>query len=33
MRFAGTLAGEDVIVRIEPGELRVWDFADDYGVD
>jgi PPOX class probable F420-dependent enzyme len=20
----------DVIVRIEPGELRVWDFADEY---
>jgi len=33
MRYAGTLAGEDVIVRIEPGELRVWDFADEYGAD
>ena len=32
-RYAGTLAGEDVIVRIEPGELRAWDFTDDYGVD
>ena len=32
-RYAGTLGGEDVIVRIEPGELRVWDFADDYGPD
>jgi PPOX class probable F420-dependent enzyme len=32
-RFAATLAGEDVIVRLEPGELRVWDFADDYGPD
>ncbi len=33
VRYTGTLAGEDVIVRIEPGELRVWDFADEYGVD
>jgi len=23
--------GADVIVRIEPGELRAWDFADDFG--
>jgi PPOX class probable F420-dependent enzyme len=23
-------AGTDVIVRIEPGHLRVWDFADEY---
>jgi PPOX class probable F420-dependent enzyme len=30
VRYTGTLAGEDVIVRLEPGELRVWDFADDY---
>ena len=22
--------GKDVIVRIEPGHLRVWDFADEY---
>ncbi|HTG48090.1 MAG TPA: TIGR03618 family F420-dependent PPOX class oxidoreductase [Actinomycetota bacterium] len=33
VRFAGEMAGEDVIVRLEPGELRVWDFADDYGPD
>jgi PPOX class probable F420-dependent enzyme len=33
VRYTGTFAGEDVIVRIEPGELRVWDFADDYGAD
>ena len=24
-----TLHGADVIVRIEPGNLRVWDFADE----
>ncbi len=29
-RFAETLAGESVVVRLEPGELRVWDFADEY---
>jgi PPOX class probable F420-dependent enzyme len=29
-RFAGTLAGQSVVVRLEPGELRVWDFADEY---
>jgi PPOX class probable F420-dependent enzyme len=23
--------GTDVIVRIEPGDLRAWDFADDFG--
>ena len=32
-RYAGTLAGEDVVVRLEPGKLRVWDFADEYGAD
>ena len=25
------LRGADVIVRIEPGDLRAWDFADEYG--
>jgi PPOX class probable F420-dependent enzyme len=25
------LQGADVIVRIEPGHLRIWDFADEYG--
>ena len=25
------LRGADVIVRIEPGDIRVWDFADEYG--
>ena len=23
----------DVIVRIEPGVIRAWDFADEYGTD
>jgi PPOX class probable F420-dependent enzyme len=27
------LQGADVIVRIEPGHLRVWDFADEYDAD
>lgn len=22
--------GDDVLVRLEPGELRAWDFSDDY---
>ncbi|MDQ2748362.1 MAG: TIGR03618 family F420-dependent PPOX class oxidoreductase [Pseudonocardiales bacterium] len=25
------LRGADVIVRIEPGHVRVWDFADEFG--
>ena len=29
-RFAESLADESVIIRLEPGELRVWDFADEY---
>jgi PPOX class probable F420-dependent enzyme len=33
LRYTGALAGEDVIVRLEPGELRVWDFADEYSAD
>jgi PPOX class probable F420-dependent enzyme len=24
------LRGADIIVRIEPGEIRVWDFADEF---
>jgi PPOX class probable F420-dependent enzyme len=24
-------SGDAVIVRVEPGELRVWDFRDEYG--
>ena len=23
-------AGDHVIIRLEPGDLRVWDFADEY---
>jgi PPOX class probable F420-dependent enzyme len=26
---AESLRGRDVIIRLEPGEVRVWDFADD----
>jgi PPOX class probable F420-dependent enzyme len=25
------LRGADVIVRIEPGDLRIWDYEDEYG--
>jgi PPOX class probable F420-dependent enzyme len=25
------LRGADVIVRLEPGDVRVWDFADEFG--
>jgi hypothetical protein len=27
---AEALRGTDVIIRIEPGELRIWDFADEF---
>ena len=27
------LRGADVIVRIEPGDIRVWDYADEFGAD
>lgn len=27
--YVASLGGEDLIVRLEPGELRVWDFADE----
>lgn len=23
-------AGDDLLIRLEPGDLRAWDFADDY---
>ena len=26
----GWIDPEDVLIRLEPGSLRVWDFADDY---
>jgi PPOX class probable F420-dependent enzyme len=29
-RYAET-AGDDLLVRLEPGELRAWDFADYFG--
>ena len=25
------LGGADVIIRIEPGDIRVWDYADEFG--
>ena len=28
--FVSANAGDDLIVRIAPGELRSWDFADDF---
>ena len=28
--FVGSNAGDDLIVRVAPGELRAWDFADDF---
>jgi PPOX class probable F420-dependent enzyme len=28
--FVGSNAGDDLIVRLAPGELRAWDFADDF---
>ncbi len=27
------LQGSDVIIRLEPGHLRIWDFADEYAND
>jgi hypothetical protein len=27
------LRGADVIVRIEPGDIRAWDYADELGAD
>jgi PPOX class probable F420-dependent enzyme len=28
--YAAQEGGDDLLVRLEPGELRTWDFADDY---
>jgi len=28
-RYAET-GGDDLLIRLEPGELRAWDFADDF---
>ena len=27
--YAGT-ARDDLLIRLEPGDLRAWDFADEY---
>jgi PPOX class probable F420-dependent enzyme len=29
--YVEPLRGADVIVRIEPGDVRAWDFTDEYG--
>jgi hypothetical protein len=39
VRYLGAEAGEayaatgadDIVIRLEPGALRAWDFADEYG--
>jgi len=28
--YVRTVGGSDVIIRLEPGELRAWDFTDEY---
>ncbi len=28
--YVGSLPGEDLIVRLVPGDIRIWDFADEY---
>ena len=28
--YVGSAGGDDVIVRLEPDDLRVWDFADEH---
>ena len=28
--FVGSNAGDDLIVRVAPGAIRAWDFADDF---
>jgi PPOX class probable F420-dependent enzyme len=28
--YAGTTGGNHVTIRVEPGELRIWDFRDEY---
>ena len=27
------LRGTDVIIRIEPGDIRAWDYADEFSAD
>jgi PPOX class probable F420-dependent enzyme len=29
--YVASAGGDPVIVRLAPGDLRAWDFADDYG--
>ena len=29
--YVAAARGTDVILRIEPGDIRIWDFVDDYG--
>jgi len=28
--YVGSLPGEHLIVRLTPGDIRMWDFADEY---
>jgi PPOX class probable F420-dependent enzyme len=28
--YVGTGSGEQLVARLEPGEIRIWDFADEY---
>jgi PPOX class probable F420-dependent enzyme len=28
--YVESLGGEDVIVRLAPGDIRIWDFSDEY---
>ena len=30
--FVGSNAGDDLLIRVAPGEIRMWDFADDFPV-
>ena len=29
-QYAEATTGDDLLIRLEPGELRAWDFADDF---
>jgi PPOX class probable F420-dependent enzyme len=29
--YVGSPSGEHLIVRLAPGEIRIWDFSDEYG--
>jgi PPOX class probable F420-dependent enzyme len=29
--YVGSASGEHLIVRLRPGDLRIWDFVDEYG--